>query len=202
MSPSPRPHDVRFFSSPDELRDWFDANHATATELWLGHHRKSTGRPTIAWSDAVDEALCVGWIDGVRYSLDDKRFAQRFTPRRKGSNWSAINVGRVEELIRQGRMRPAGLRAFEQRREDRLGVYSYEQRAEAKLPKEFEGELRANTKAWTFFQAQPPGYRATATWWVVSAKREDTRRRRLGGLIDHSERGRAVPPLARPAGSG
>ena len=129
MSPSPRPHDVRFLSSPDELRDWFDANHATATELWLGHHRKSTGRPTIAWSDAVDEALCVGWIDGVRYSLDDERFAQRFTPRRKGSNWSAINVQKVAELTKQGRMRPAGLAAFEARTPERTGVYSYEREA-------------------------------------------------------------------------
>ena len=117
----PRPHDVRFFSSPVELRDWFDANHATATELWLGHHRKSTGRPTIAWSDAVDEALCVGWIDGVRFSLDDERFAQRFTPRRKGSNWSAINVQKVSGIAKQGRMRPAGLGRVRRRGARRRG---------------------------------------------------------------------------------
>ena len=112
MSPSPQPHDVRFFATPEELRDWFDANHETADELWIGYYRKATGRPSVDWSQAVDEALCVGWIDGVRYRLDDTSHAQRFTPRRKGSIWSAINVAKVAALTAEGRMRPAGLAAF------------------------------------------------------------------------------------------
>ena len=194
MSPSPRPHDVRFLSSPDELRDWFDANHATATELWLGHHRKSTGRPTIAWSDAVDEALCVGWIDGVRFSLDDERFAQRFTPRRKGSNWSAINVQKVAELTKQGRMRPAGLAAFEQRTPDRTGVYSYEREA-ATFTADEEERFRADTAAWADWQRRAPSYRRAVTYWVVSAKQPDTRARRLASLIEASVAGRPVGPM-------
>jgi uncharacterized protein YdeI (YjbR/CyaY-like superfamily) len=194
VSPSPRPHDVRFFSSPDELRDWFDANHATATELWLGHYRKSTGRPTIAWSDAVDEALCVGWIDGVRYSLDDKRFAQRFTPRRKGSNWSAINVQKVADLRAQGRMRPAGLAAFEARTPERTGVYSYEREAAA-LTDDENTTIKANAAAWADWERRPPSYRRAATHWIVSAKKPETRARRLQTLIEDSAAARPVPPL-------
>ena len=121
------PHDVIFFESTAELRDWFDANHETAADLWLGYHRKATGKPTISWSDAVDEALCVGWIDGIRKRIDEASSAQRFTPRRKGSNWSAINVDKVAALTAEGRMRPAGLAAFEARSELKTGVYSYEQ---------------------------------------------------------------------------
>ena len=197
MSPSPRPHDVRFLSSPDELRDWFDANHATATELWLGHHRKSTGRPTIAWSDAVDEALCVGWIDGVRYSLDDERFAQRFTPRRKGSNWSAINVQKVAELTKQGRMRAAGLAAFEARTPERTGVYSYEREA-ATLTVDEEERFRADAAAWSDWQRRSPSYRRAVTYWVVSAKRAETRVRRLDQLMEASAAGRLVGPMRAP----
>lgn len=191
-----------FFAKPTEFRRWLEQHHDSAPEVLVGFHKKGSGRPSMTWPEAVDEALCFGWIDGVRRRIDEDNYANRFTPRRRGSNWSAINVGRARELIKQGRMRPAGLRAFEERREDRSGVYSYEQRREAKLGKEFEREFRANRKAWRFFQAQPPGYRATATWWVVSAKREDTRRRRLGVLIDQSERGEPIPPLTRPAGTG
>jgi uncharacterized protein YdeI (YjbR/CyaY-like superfamily) len=190
-----------FFAKATEFRRWLEKHHDSAPEVLVGFHKKGSGRPSMTWPEAVDEALCFGWIDGVRRRIDEESYANRFTPRRKGSNWSAINVGRVQELIKQGRMRPAGLRAFEERREDRSGVYSYEQRREATLGKEFERELRANRKAWRFFQAQPPGYRATATWWVVSARREDTRRRRLGVLIEHSERGEPIPPLTRPSGT-
>ena len=127
MSP-PKPHDVRFFATPAELRDWFDANHETATELWLGYYRKATGRPSVDWSQAVDEALCVGWIDSVRYRLDETSSAQRFTPRRKGSIWSAINVAKVAALTAEGRMRPAGLAAFEARTPEKTAIYSYERR--------------------------------------------------------------------------
>ena len=192
MTSRPDPKDVLFFASTAELRDWFDANHETADELWLGYHKKATGRPTITWSDAVDEALCVGWIDSVRYSLDDERSAQRFTPRRKGSVWSAINVRKVAELTAQRRMRPAGLAAFEARSDDRSAIYAYEQRHEARLAPDEEREFRANERAWEFFQAHPPWYRKTALWWVVSAKREETRARRLRTLIDDSANGRKL----------
>ena len=119
------PHDVRFFASPGELRDWFDANHETAAELWLGQYKKATGRRTVTWAEAVDEALCVGWIDGQLQRLDETSHAQRFTPRRKGSTWSAVNVANVERLTAEGRMRPAGMRAFEARTAANTGVYSY-----------------------------------------------------------------------------
>ena len=155
MAPKPPP-DPLFFETPAELRDWFDANHATASELWLGSYKKATGKPSVKWSEAVDEALCVGWIDSVRYSLDAERSAQRFTPRRKGSNWSAVNIAKVAELTEQGRMRPAGLAAFEARTEARSGVYSYEQRHLAKLEPEEEATFRANEAAWAWWEAGPP----------------------------------------------
>ena len=124
------PHDVQYFTSPEGLRDWFDANHETAGELWLGYWKKGTGRSSVTWTLAVDEALCVGWIDGVLQRIDDERHAQRFTPRHKGSNWSAINVAKVERLTAEGRMRPSGLRAFEARTPERTAVYSYEREIE------------------------------------------------------------------------
>ena len=200
MSPAPKPHDVRFFATPDELRDWFDANHGTADELWLGQHRKSTGRATISWSEAVDEALCVGWIDGVRYSIGDDSFAQRFTPRRKGSNWSAINVQKVADLTAQGRMRPAGLAAFEARSPEKTAVYSYE-RETAAFTAEEEERFRANAAAWADWEGRPPSYRRGATHWVSSAKRPETRTRRLETLIADSAAGRPVGPLRPRRGS-
>ena len=147
MSPSPQPHDVRFFATPEELRDWFDANHETADELWLGYYRKATGRPSVDWSQAVDEALCVGWIDGVRRSVDDATHVQRFTPRRKGSTWSAINVAKVAALTKAGRMRSAGIAAFEARTAANTAIYSYERAAAAFGPHE-EAHFRANPGAW------------------------------------------------------
>ena len=194
MAPKPPPDPI-FFSSPAEMRDWFDANHETATELWLGQYKKQTGKPSVTWSEAVDEALCVGWIDSVRYSLDAERSAQRFTPRRKGSNWSAINVAKVAELTAQGRMRPAGLAAFEARSDDRTAVYSYEQRREATFPPEDEARFRANQAAWAWWEKRPASYRIGATYWVVSAKRPETRAHRLDMLIEDSAAGRTVKPL-------
>jgi uncharacterized protein YdeI (YjbR/CyaY-like superfamily) len=186
-------------TSPDELRAWFDANHATADELWLGYHKKATGRPTVTWSDAVDEALCVGWIDSVRYSLDEGRSAQRFTPRRKGSMWSAINVRKVAELTAQGRMRPAGLAAFEARRADRTAVHSYE-RAEAALADEEIARLRANPAAWADWQGRTPSYRKTITYWISSARKPETRARRLDALIAAAAAGQPVGPMRPPGG--
>jgi uncharacterized protein YdeI (YjbR/CyaY-like superfamily) len=194
-----------YFESPEQLRDWFDANHETATELWVGYWKKATGRPTVTWAQAVDEALCVGWIDTTRYSVDEERSRQRFTPRRKGSNWSAVNIANVERLTKEGRMRPAGLRVFEARTEARTAVYSYEQRHEARLTDEEEARFRSNEAAWTWFQGRPQAYRTGAVWWVVNVKRPETRERRLASLIEQSAKGlrpRALtPPGMNPDGT-
>ena len=187
-----------FFAAPDEFRAWLEAHHATESELLVGFHKKATGKRSMSWTEAVREALCFGWIDGVRRSLDDERYVNRFTPRKPRSNWSAVNVRHVEELIREGRMHPAGLAAFEAREQRRTGVYSYENRHEAKLDAEQEARFRAHTGAWEFFSSQPPGYRQTAIFWVVSAKRPETRVRRLATLIDDSAHGRRISLLARP----
>jgi len=185
-----------FFRAPAELKKWFEANHASARELWVGYFKKSTGRPSVTWPESVDEALCVGWIDGVRKNVDEQRYVIRFSRRRPGSIWSAINVRRVRALSREKRMRSAGLEAFAARRENRVGVYSYEQRP-AELPEPYRDVFRKNGKAWAFYEAQPPGYRRTASWWVVSAKREETRRKRLRELVALSASGRRIPHLER-----
>ena len=200
MAPKPPPDPI-YFETPAELREWFDANHETAAELWLGSFKKATGKPSVTWSEAVDEALCVGWIDSVRYSLDAERSAQRFTPRRKGSNWSAVNIAKVKDLTAQGRMRPAGLAAFEARSEARSAVYSYEQRHEAALGPEQEATFRADDAAWTWFSARSPSYRQGATYWVVSAQRPETRARRLATLIEDSAAGRTLKHLTPRRGS-
>jgi uncharacterized protein YdeI (YjbR/CyaY-like superfamily) len=189
----------RFFATPSEFRAWLEKHHATAKELLVGFHKKASGKPSITWPEAVDEALSFGWIDGVRRSIDDVSYTNRFTPRTTRSTWSERNIERAKELIAEGRMSPAGRKAFEARTDDRSAIYSYEQRGQAKLEREFERQFRANTKAWAFFQSQPPGYRTMATYWVVSAKREETRRRRLATLIDDSAHGRTVRPLTSPA---
>jgi uncharacterized protein YdeI (YjbR/CyaY-like superfamily) len=187
-----------FFATPGEFRAWLEAHHASEAELLVGFHKKGTGRPSIIWPESVDEALCFGWIDGVRKRVDDDRFTIRFTPRQPGSIWSAVNIQRVEELTAQGRMHSAGLRAFAARDEERSRVYSYE-RAQAGLSAEDEAAFRANPQAWAFFQTQPPSYRKTAAWWVVSAKREETRRKRLAMLIVDSEQRRRIASLT-PSG--
>jgi uncharacterized protein YdeI (YjbR/CyaY-like superfamily) len=189
----------KFFAAPLEFRAWLDEHHATAKELVVGFHKKGSGKPSITWPEAVDEALSFGWIDGVRQRIDDVSYTIRFTPRTVRSTWSAANIKRATELIEAGSMRPAGRKAFEARRDERSGIYSYEQRGKANLGREFERQFRSNTRAWEFFRAQPPGYRTTATYWVVSAKREETRRRRLATLIDDSAHERTVRPLTSPA---
>ena len=192
MSPTPTPRDVRYLASTDELRDWFDANHETAQELWLGYYRKATGKPTVTWSEAVDEALCVGWIDGVRKRIDDATYSIRFTPRKPGSIWSAINIAKVERLKSEGRMTPAGVAAFERRTEARSKVYSYEQDAPAELT---PAELRAFKRqkaAWRFFESAPPGYRQQMLHRICHAKRPETRAARLDKLIAASAAGRRL----------
>jgi uncharacterized protein YdeI (YjbR/CyaY-like superfamily) len=187
-----------FFATPSDFRDWFEQNHESQAELLVGFYKKASGRPSITWPESVDEALCFGWIDGIRRGIDDESYSIRFTPRKPTSTWSSVNIKRVGELTAEGRMRPAGLAAFERRSRERSGIYSYEQRKEAKLEPDQETEFRANEEAWSFFQSQPRGYRRTATYWVISAKREDTRRRRLATLIDDSASGRRLRHLTRP----
>ena len=190
--------DPRFFASPAEFRAWLEENHATAEELVVGFHKKSTGRPTMTWTESVREALCYGWIDGIRRSLGEEGYTIRFTPRRPRSIWSDRNVRHVEELIAEGRMRPAGLAAYEARSPKRTGIYSFEQRHSARLEPEQEERFRADPAAWEFFQEQPPSYRQTAIFWVVSAKREETRARRLEQLIADSAAGRRLARLTPP----
>ena len=186
-----------FPRSPAELRAWLDEHHEIANELFVGAWRKSAGQQTVTWEDIVDEALSFGWIDGVRRSLGDDRWVIRLTPRRKGSIWSNRNIGRVEALRAEGRMRPAGEAAFAARRDDRSGVYSFENRDEAALTPDQERTFRAEPAAWEWFSAQSPSYRKTAVFWVVSAKREETRARRLATLIEDSKAGRDVGPIRR-----
>ena len=195
----PLPHDVRFFENAAQLRAWFEANHETAEELWLGYHLKHTGKPSVTWKDVVDVELCFGWIDSVRYQLDPGRSAQRITPRRKRSIWSNINVARFLELERQGLVHPSGRAAFERRDAARSGVYSFENRDRG-LDEAQRAEFQKHRKAWSFFESQPPWYRGTAAHWVVSAKRAETRERRLALLIDCSRRGEKIPILQRPSG--
>ena len=179
-----------FFAAPEKFRAWLEKHHKTEQELLVGFYKKGSGLPSITWPESVDEALCFGWIDGVRKSLGEDSYTIRFTPRKPGSNWSAVNVARVEELSRLGRMHPAGLAAFEKRSEAKTGIYAYEQKEGAALEKAEEKQLRANKAAWEFFQSQPAWYKRTAIWRVVSAKKEETRRKRLAKLIEESAAGR------------
>jgi uncharacterized protein YdeI (YjbR/CyaY-like superfamily) len=186
-----------YFQSTAELRAWFDKYHGTVDELWIGYFKKASGEPSITHTEAIDEALCFGWIDGIRKSIDDKRFVNRFTPRRPRSNWSQVNITRVGELIELGRMTSAGLEAFESRDRSGPAPYSSENRG-VRLDERHEAIFRANPTAWDFFKAQPPGYQRTATWWVMSAKKDETRLRRLGTLIEDSSNARRIRMLARP----
>lgn len=181
-----------FFPTPVAFRNWLKKNHATCREQWIGFYRKASGRPSITWPESVDEALCVGWIDGLRKTIDAESYKIRFTPRKKESNWSAVNIGRVKELTKQGRMRPAGLAAFALRQEAKSGIYAYENRKTAVLDKADEKRFRSNTRAWEFFQRQPTGYRQNVTWYLVTAKKAETRQRRLEQVIARSEAGRRM----------
>lgn len=180
-----------FFPTPAAFRTWLEANHASATELLVGFYKKDSGKPSITWPESVDQALCFGWIDGVRRRIDDVSYSIRFTPRKQISNWSAINITRVAELTKLGLMRPAGLHAFEQRREDKSAIYAYENAVRTLDPAD-EKTFRANRKAWTFFNAQAPSYCRVCIYWVTSAKKEETRARRLATLIKDSANGQRL----------
>lgn len=191
-----------YFPSPADFRRWLKRNHARVQELWVGYHKKASGIPSITWPESVDEALCFGWIDGLRKSVDALQYQIRFSPRRPGSVWSDVNIQRARALIDTGRMQPAGLKAFEARRQYQAGNYSYEQRGEA-FVELYGATFRKNRTAWAFFQAQPPGYRKTAGWWVVSAKKQETQLSRLARLIEDSAHRRRIDLMVRkkPAAS-
>lgn len=189
--------EVVFFKTPAELREWFENNHDNAKEVWVGFYKKDSGQSGITYAEAVDEALAFGWIDGIRKGIDEKSYTNRFTPRTRRSIWSQVNIKRIGELTKMGRMHPAGLRAFNERDIERTNLYSFE-RENHRLDEQYEQEFRANGKAWENFQAMPPSYRKPAIWWVVSAKKEETRRKRLAALIEVSEKEQRLSQLSRP----
>src|SRR5262245_2993312 len=186
-----------FFAAAAAWRTWLEAHHEAATEVLVGFHKKKTGTPSMTWSESVDQALCFGWIDGVRRSHGDDAYTIRFTPRKPTSMWSAINVAKVAELEARGLMMPAGQRAYALRTAERTGVYSFERLATAKLDRAETTRLRANARAHAFFEAQPPGYRRLVFHWITSAKRPETRARRLDQLIADSAAGRRIGPYVR-----
>lgn len=180
-----------FFDDAADFRAWLEANHATADELWMGLHKRHVSPRGLTWADAVPEALCFGWIDSLSQGIDDDSRRQRWTPRRKGSTWSAVNIALVEGLTAAGRMHPAGLAAYEQRRDDRSGVYSYENPA-GELPEPYRARLAADPRALAFWEGATVSYRRTATAWVVNAKQEATRDKRMAELIADSAAGRLI----------
>ena len=181
-----------FFASPEDFRAWLEQHHASASELLVGFYKKDSGRPSITWPESVDEALCFGWIDGVRRRIDDTSYSIRFTPRRPRSTWSAVNIKRVGELTEQGRMRPAGLAAFAQRAEENSAIYAHEQRGAAQLDPAEEQLFRDSGPAWEFFQAQPASYRKAAIWWVISAKQAAIRAVLTGGTGSSLKGGKTI----------
>jgi uncharacterized protein YdeI (YjbR/CyaY-like superfamily) len=187
-----------FFATPSELRAWLAQHHDKSKELWAGFYKKNSGNPSVTWPEAVEVALCFGWIDGIRKSIDEISYAIRLTPRKPRGTWSAINIKKVQELTKLGHMHAAGLEAFQARVKEKSGIYSYEQRRNLKLDPSYEKKLRANKKAFEFFRAQPLWYQRTSTYWVMSAKKEETRLKRLATLIACSRAGQAIKPLTRP----
>lgn len=189
------PRGVTHFATCGLFRAWLEAHHTSAEELWVGYWKKATGRPSVTWEETVDEALCFGWIDGLRKRVDDETYTIRFTPRRPTSIWSHRNIERFEALSAAGRVSPPGHAAYSRRTEAQSGVYSFEQTTDPELSDDYLARLRADDAAWLDWEARPPGYRRQVTHWVMSAKRESTRERRLAALIEDSAAGRKVKPL-------
>ena len=186
---------LTFFETPSKFRAWLQKHHKTADELWVGFYKKATGKPTINWQEAVDEALCFGWIDGIRKRVDADSYTNRFTPRRRGSSWSAINTRRAAELLKAGRMRAAGRAAFDARDTKKTEAIK-SARSSPRLERSLQAQFKANQAAWAFFAAQPPGYRRMAIWFVMSARRDETRAKRLGQLVAISASKRRLEPMA------
>jgi uncharacterized protein YdeI (YjbR/CyaY-like superfamily) len=188
--------DPTFFPTPADFQKWLAENHEQEQVLWVGYYKKASKIPSITWPESVEEALCYGWIDGLRKTVDDVSYKIRFTPRRPTSFWSAVNIDLMEKLQAEGRMQPAGLAAWERRKENKSKIYAYEQEAK-ELPPAYSQPLQANPKAWEFFENLAPGYKKNTIHWVMSAKREETRQRRLESLIESCEAGLLVPPFRR-----
>jgi len=203
-SPKPKsplkPTKPAYFPRPADFRKWLVANHETATELLVGLHKLDSGRPSITWPESVTEALCFGWIDGVRRSVDAHSYTIRFTPRKSSGIWSSVNTKKMQDLIANGLVYPAGMRAFEQRSEGRSAIYAYENRNAAVFDAQSEREFRKHRAAWTFFESCPPWYKRTAIWRIISAKRPETRAKRLAELIDCCARGKSIPTLRLSGG--
>lgn len=178
-----------FFKSAADFRAWLAAHYKHSPELWVGFHKKDSGKPSVTYPQALDEALCFGWIDGLRKNVNETSYTIRFTPRKARSNWSHVNIKRASELKKRGRMAPSGLEVFNGREKSR--TYSYETRPR-KLTGTYDAKLKGDSKAWEFFRRQPPWYQRTATWWVMSARKEETRQRRLQTLIEDSAHGRRI----------
>lgn len=193
----PTPTNIKFFKTPNDLRAWFEKNHLTVKEQWIGYYKVGTGKPSITWSESVDQALCFGWIDGVRKSLDEERYAIRFTPRNPKSIWSDVNIKKIAALKKIGLMTPAGLKVFEQRDGKKSVQYSFEQRKNPKLPPAYVKKFKKNNKAWKYFTSKPPGYQRVTIWWVISAKQEETRLRRLAQLIADCEKNQMISLVTR-----
>lgn len=185
-----------FFKSVHQLRKWFQKNHNKASELWIGFYNVKSGKKGMTYKEAVDEALCFGWIDGIRKGFNEDSYVIRFSPRKKNSVWSNVNTKRIKELIEERRIHAAGLEAFNKRSEEKTGIYSFEQDSH-KLPPSFEKKFKANKKAWKFFTSKAPWYQRTSIHWVMSAKQEATRLKRLETLISDSENERTIAPLTR-----
>jgi uncharacterized protein YdeI (YjbR/CyaY-like superfamily) len=180
-----------FFSNTSEFRKWLEENHQTSTEVLVGYYKVKTGKSSMNWSDSVDEALCFGWIDGIRRSIDEESYCNRFTPRKPKSNWSKVNIDKVERLIKEGKMQPAGIAAFKKRTDARSEIYSYENQPE-KLGEALEIQFRQHPQAWEFFTTQARSYQKTKIYWVMSAKQESTQQSRLAKLIQASENGTRI----------
>ncbi len=181
-----------FFETARAFRAWLARHHSEAAELWVEFHKKGSGKPSLTWPESVDEALCYGWIDGVRKSIDMFSYTIRFTPRKPGSTWSRVNINRIEALIKQGKVQPAGLKAYRARKDDKSAIYSYEQ-GRVGLEQQYERLLKNNESAWSFFQRQPASYQRVVAWWIKSAKKEETRRKRLEKLVEYASNGQRLP---------
>jgi uncharacterized protein YdeI (YjbR/CyaY-like superfamily) len=190
--------DIKFFASQSEFRAWLEENHANTSEIWVGFYKKDSGKGGITYPQSVDAALCFGWIDGIRKSVDAISYCNRFTPRKPKSNWSAVNTKRIGELIAQGLVHEAGLKVFNARDQEKTNLYSFE-RESAALDDDAIKQFKTNPKAWENFEAQAPSYKKAAIWWVISAKQEATRQKRLGELIAFSEKGERIPQFVSPS---
>ena len=193
----PTATNITFFKTPATLRIWFEKNHDRVEELWIGFYKKDAGKTAATYKEALDEALCFGWIDGIRKSVDEISYTNRFTPRKKKSTWSAINIKRAGELKKLKLMKPSGIKAFNERDFKSTNLYSFEQEKKPKLPVAFLRQFKSNKKAWKYFSSQPPWYQRTSIWLVISATQEKTKLKRLNELIMYSENETTIPQLTR-----